>query len=272
MADQEQWQLDGTAPELYQRHLVPAVTAIWAADLADRAELTPAERVLDVACGTGVVARVAAERVGAAGSVDAIDLNAGMLAVAKSLPGAVRWHHGSALALPFAGAGFDVVFCQLGLQFLPDRPLALREMRRVLASGGRLALNVFGAIEHNPATHALADAVDRRLGAGASRAKRTEHALADPDGLRALVAQAGFHAIAIDSARKTVRFASPAEYVAIQLTATPLAAVLADAGVSGADDDRVAAIVADVGAALASYVGDDGLAFPQEVLAVLARA
>jgi ubiquinone/menaquinone biosynthesis C-methylase UbiE len=272
MADQEQWQLDGTAPELYQRHLVPAVTAMWASDLADRADLAPSERVLDVACGTGVVARLAAERVGTAGSVEAIDVNAGMLAVARSLPGAVQWHHGSALALPFADAGFDVVFCQLGLQFLPDRSLALREMRRVLAPGGRLALNVFGLIEHNPATHALADALDRRLGADASRAKRTEHALADPDRLRALVTQAGFHAITLLTARETVRFASPAEYVAIQLAATPLAAVVVEAGVSGADDDRVAAIVADVAAALAPYVGDDGLAFPQEVLAVLARA
>jgi ubiquinone/menaquinone biosynthesis C-methylase UbiE len=265
MADQEQWQLDGTAAELYQRHLVPAVTALWAADLADRAVLAPGERVLDVACGTGVVARVAAERVGAAGSVDAIDVNAGMLAVARSLPGAVRWHHGSALELPFADGRFDVVLCQLGLQFLSDRPLALREMRRVLASDRRLALNVFGPIEHNPATHALADALDRRLGADASRAKRTEHALADPEQLRALVAQAGFRAVAIDTARKTVRFASPAEYVAIQLAATPLAAVVAD-------DDRVAAVVADVTAALGPYVGHNGLAFPQEVLVVLARA
>ncbi len=272
MADQEQWQLEGTAPELYQRHLVPAVTAIWACDLADRATLAPGERVLDVACGTGVVARVAAVRVGAAGSVDAIDVNAGMLAVARSLPGAVRWHLGSALALPFADASFDVVLCQLGLQFLPDRPLALREMRRVLVSGGRLALNVFGPIEHNPATHALADALDRRLGADASRAKRTEHALADPERLRALVAQAGFRAIAIGAARKTVRFASPAEYVAIQLAATPLARVIGEVAVRGADDDRIVAIVADVAAALAPYVGDDGLAFPQEVLAVLARA
>jgi ubiquinone/menaquinone biosynthesis C-methylase UbiE len=228
--------------------------------------LAPSERVLDVACGTGVVARLAAERVGASGSVDAIDINDGMLAVARSLPGAVRWHHGSALALPFADAGFDVVLCQLGLQFVPDRPLALREMRRVLVSGGRLGLNVFGPIEDNPATHALADALDRHVGADASRAKRTEHALGDPEQLRALVARAGLRAIAVDTLRKTVRFTSPAEYVAIQLAATPLAAVV------GAGDDRVPAIVADVACALAPYMSDDGLTFPQQVLTVTARA
>src|ERR1051326_8905830 len=86
VSEQEQWQLDGGAPELYQRYLVPAITALWAADLADRAALRQGERVLDVACGTGVVARVAAERVGSTGSVAALDINPGMLAVARSLP------------------------------------------------------------------------------------------------------------------------------------------------------------------------------------------
>src|SRR5512133_2072020 len=107
MGAQEQWQLDGSAPELYQRYLVPAMTAMWAADLADRAALRPGQRVLDVACGTGVVARLAAERVGPTGGVDGIDLNAGMLAVAQSLAAPVRWHHGTALELPFADAAFD---------------------------------------------------------------------------------------------------------------------------------------------------------------------
>jgi ubiquinone/menaquinone biosynthesis C-methylase UbiE len=274
MADQEQWQLDGTAPELYQRHLVPAMTAMWAADLADRAALAPGQRVLDVACGTGVVARLAAKRVGATGRVDAIDLNAGMLAVARSLPSAVRWHHGSALDLPFAAATFDVVLCQLGLQFFPDRPLALAEMRRVLAPDGLLALNAFGPIEHNPATHALARALDRHLDPGASVAKRTEHALADATQLRALVAQAGFEGVAIETATKAVRFPSVADYVRIQLAATPLASVISndDRRVGALVGDVAAALIGDVAAALAPYVDADGVTFPQEVRVVLARA
>jgi ubiquinone/menaquinone biosynthesis C-methylase UbiE len=278
MADQEQWQLDGSAPELYQRHLVPAITAMWAADLVSRAALASGQRVLDVACGTGVVARLAADRVGAGGSVDAIDLNAGMLAVARSLPGAVRWHHGSALALPFPDAAFHAVLCQLGLQFFPDRPLALREMRRVVAPGGRLALNVYGPIEHNPATHALAKALDRHLGPDASTAKRTEHALADAAQLRELVERAGFAEVAIETATKAVRFASAADYVRVQLAATPLAGVMAErgavgeAGATARNDDLTAALVDDVAAALAAYVGEDGLAFPQEVQVVLARS
>lgn len=196
MREEEQWQLDGNAPELYQRHIVPAMTAMWAADLVDRAALRPGERVLDVACDTGVVARVAAERVGSTGRVAALDINPGMLAVARSLPAvtgaAIEWHEGSVFSLPFPEAVFDVVLCQLGLQFFSDRPTALREVRRVLVPNGRLALNVFGPIEHNPATHALANVLDRHVGPGASVAKRTEHVLADTAALCMLVAGAGF--------------------------------------------------------------------------------
>lgn len=271
--DQEQWQLDDRAPELYQRYLVPAVTALWAADLVDRAAPQPGERAVDVACGTGVVARIAAERIGPTGQVAALDLNPGMLAVARSLPagsGAViDWREGSALTLPFPEAVFDVVFCQLGLQFFPDRPMALGEMRRVLTPGGRLALNVFGPIEHNPASQALANALDRHLAPDASLAKRTEHALADTKHLLHLVTSAGFHDGTIDTTSKWVRFPSSADYVRIQLAATPLASLISM--YDPAERERlVEVVVKDVGAALAPYLKQDGLAFPQEVHSLLA--
>jgi ubiquinone/menaquinone biosynthesis C-methylase UbiE len=190
LSDPADWQLEGDAPELYHRYLVPAVTALWAADLVASAEVAPGERVLDVACGTGVVARIASGIVGGDGLVAAVDINPGMLRVARGIdpsPGAaIEWVEASALALPFPDAAFDVVLCQLGLQFVPDRGVALREMRRVLARGGRLALNVYGPIEHNPATRALCESLERNLGSRASLAKRTEHALADTGELAAL--------------------------------------------------------------------------------------
>jgi ubiquinone/menaquinone biosynthesis C-methylase UbiE len=274
MSDQEQWQLEGGAVELYQRYLVPAVTAIWAADLANRAKLQRGERVLDVACGTGVVARVAAERVGDSGRVVGVDINSGMLAVARSLPAvsgaSIDWREASVLALPFPDAAFDVVLCQLGLQFFPNRADALREIRRVLVREGRLALNVYGPIEHNPATHALAEALDRHINAEASIAKRTEHSLADGDALRTLVGGADFRDVMIATAIKTVHFPSAADYVKIQLSATPLAALRGTTDAAGYDR-LLEAVTADVSAALKPYTSsEEGLAFPQEVQIVLA--
>src|SRR5882724_1112383 len=129
MSNAGHWQLDGSAPELYERYLVPAITSVWAADLVERASPSATDRVLDVACGTGAVTRLVAQRV-MTGRVVGLDLNSGILAIARSLQthGASRieWYDGSALELPFPDNSFDLVLCQLGLQFFPDRAVALR--------------------------------------------------------------------------------------------------------------------------------------------------
>src|SRR5438105_15897251 len=128
-AQSTQWQVAGSAPENYERYLVPAIFGPWAADLLALAAPQPGERIMDLACGTGVVARLTAERVGTAGVIVGLDLNPGMIELARSLPAlngaAVDWRVGSALELPFAHATFDVVLCQQGLQFFPDRSAAL---------------------------------------------------------------------------------------------------------------------------------------------------
>jgi SAM-dependent methyltransferase len=118
--------MDASAPELYERYLVPAITSVWANDLLDRIRPTREESVLDIACGTGVVARLVEQR-GHGGRLIGIDLNTAMLAVARKKSPAVEWIEGSALNLPFEAGSFDVVLCQLGLQFFPDCPLALRK-------------------------------------------------------------------------------------------------------------------------------------------------
>jgi SAM-dependent methyltransferase len=271
----EQWQLDGNAAELYQRRLVPAVTAGWAADLIERVGLRRGERVLDAACGTGVVARAAAEWVGRTGHVAGIDINPGMLAVARSLPAgagaSVGWLQGSVLSLPFLAGSYDLVLCQLGLQFFPDRSAALTEMRRVLVAGGRLGLSVYGPIEHNPAAFALAGALDRHLGPDASVAKRAEHALADPALLRMLAAGAGFDQVQIVTETRIIRFVSAADYVGIQLTATPLASLFREQA-ERSIQQLAETLIADVAAALQPYQADAGLAFPQQAHVLLASA
>jgi ubiquinone/menaquinone biosynthesis C-methylase UbiE len=137
----------GSAPENYERYFVPVIGTPLATDLIDIATLRPGERVLDVACGTGVVARLAAERVGTTGTVAGIDINPGMLTVARSVtpPGmSIEWYETSAEAIPLPDEAFEVVLCQLGLQFVSDKLAALREMRRVLAPNGRLVIKVVG--------------------------------------------------------------------------------------------------------------------------------
>lgn len=275
MDGRDQYKLEGSAPELYQRYLVPAVTALWAADLLARIGPRPGERVLDVACGTGVVARAAAEQVGASGHVAAIDVNPTMLDVARRLDppagASIAWQQASALELPYGEGSFDVVLCQLGLQFFPDPEAALREMRRVLVSRGRLGLSVYSAIAETPAALGLADALDQHIGGDASRPKRSEHSLADAAELRRLVADSGFDEINISTVTKTLRFPSVSDWVRIQLSGSPLATLL-----GGLDPARAeflsSAIVADVEVALEAYSGPDGLAFPQQAHVLLAVA
>jgi hypothetical protein len=129
----------------------------------------------------------------------------------------------------------------------------------------------YSAIERNPATHALSDALDRHLGRGASLVKRSEHALADVEELRGLFADAGFAEVRVQTVARMVRFASVAAYVRVQFAATPLAALLAD-GDPAARERVIALVSADVSAMLAPRMHEGGLAFLQEVHIVLATA
>ena len=271
MGSPSRWgQVNESAAESYQRHLVPGMFAPWAPVLADLADLRPGEVVLDLACGTGVVARLAAERVGETGQVVGLDLNAGMLAVARALPpvmGApIDWREGDALAMPLPDATFDVVLCQQGLQQFPDRLAALREIRRVLRRSGRFAAGVWGPLAGTPGMAALVAALARHVGETAAGNRRAPFALADAGELRRLVETAGFRDVAIRTVAITGRFPSPEEFVAAQLAATPLSTL-------GAITDQArTAVASDVRAALRAYIDDDGLAFPMEAHLVLAYA
>ncbi|MGE0822945.1 MAG: methyltransferase domain-containing protein [Candidatus Binatia bacterium] len=269
MGEQTQWQLSGNAPEAYERSLVPVIFAPWAAVLIARAALQPGERVLDVACGTGVVARLATPQVGTQGQVTGLDLNPGMLAVARSLPpvagATIDWREGSAVALPFTKATFDVVFCQQGLQFFPDRLAALREMRRVLTPDGRLTLAVWRATQLF--FSALADALTRHVSPEAGAGGRAPFALADATELRSLLTEAGFSDVHLRIEILPMRVPSLERYVPEQLAATPMAGAVAAAGESAR-----ATLLQDISTAVQAYRDDEGWAFPMEAHIVSARA
>ena len=272
MSDHEHWQLDGSAPELYQRYLVPAITSIWASDLIDRAELKPTDHVLDVACGTGAVTRLAAGKI-AEGRIVGLDYNAGMLVVARSVrtPDApIEWIEGSALNLPFPAGTFDLVLCQLGLQFFPDRPLALHEMHRVLRPQGRVALSVYSPIERTPAAHAFVLALDGHLGPEASKIKRAEHLFSSPQEVAGLLAEADFVQVGASTVTKQITFPSVFDYVRFQLIATPMAGLLSGRSDTAREAD-IREIASRTEAGLPPEMLRGGrLCFPQEAYVVTA--
>jgi len=269
----EHWQLDGSAAELYQRYLVPAITVKWSEDLVDRAQPRAGEAVLDVACGTGVVARSVAKRV-VQGRVTGLDLNAGMLAVAGTLPsdGApINWIEASALDLPLPSESFDLVLCQLGLQFFPNQERAVQEMRRVLRNTGRIALSVYSPIERTPGAYGFALALDDILGTGASRIKRSEHSFVDAAQLETIISNSGFRTVDVEAVQQTIAFPSVLDYVRFQLLATPMAVLMKDR----TETDRQA-IIASVASKTAAYstpamLEGDCFTFPQEAYVAIAK-
>lgn len=268
------WQLQGSAAELYEHYLVPGITSKWAEDLVARAELRASEEVLDLACGTGVVARLAAQRV-ATGSVTGADLNASMLAVARasaSWGAPITWVECSALDLPFASACFDVILCQLGLQFFPDRAKALREMQRVLRPKGRIALSVYSPIERTPGAYAFVRALDEALGADSSRIKRGEHSFASPSQLTELLDSAGFEISDVQTVTQSITFPSVLDYVRFQLLATPMTTLLD--GKPATERDGIVSLVASKTASLSTpaMLIDEKFSFQQEAYVAVAQS
>ena len=261
------WQLDRQSAEAYERYLVPIYFAPGAQALNDLAAPKPGERVLDVACGTGIVARTAAQRVGPEGKVAGIDVNEGMLSVAAAAASGIELHQGDVADLPLPDSAFDVVFCQQAFQFFPDSWAALREMRRVLAPGGRLAIAVMRPIEYTPGYVPFAAALERHAGPEAGAIMRTPFRDWQVGDLRDLVAGAGFRDVQVIIAVGEARFPSVAEWLRTEGASSPMAATVA-----ALDDEARAALVREVEEALHDYVDDAGVVFPAQVYVATARA
>lgn len=270
MTQQERWQLSGSGPENYERYQVPSIFAPLTRIFLDCVPLREGIRLLDVACGTGIVARTAASALGPRGSVVGVDLNPGMLkvAAAKAPKGgpSFNWREGDVVDLPCADDEFDIVLCQQGLQFFPDKPAALREMHRVLAPGGQLALCVWRTVEHSPCNQATAAALARHVNDEEATRIQAPFALGEPDVLHSLIADAGFNDIEITESVLTRRMLPPEESIPGHIASTPVAPAVA-----ALDAETRAALVADIAEALAPYRDADGMAIPQGTHIALAR-
>jgi ubiquinone/menaquinone biosynthesis C-methylase UbiE len=269
MNKHEPWQLTGDAAVLYERCVAQYILGPWAPLLVDAGRVAAGERVLDVACGTGVVARAAAQRVGPAGHVVGVDLNPGMIAVARSLPSpagaAIEWVERSALDLPLADASVDVVLCQQGLQFFPDKALAMQEMRRVLKHGGRLALSVWNSLGlYNSAVgEALAQFVGNEIAVQFLTSRRQAPAREE---LQRLATEAGFPGADVHIGRINVHLPHLDQFTLGHLGATPFASVIAAA--SPATRKQIGASVMTQ---LQRYADGDGVTYPEETHVLTAQ-
>ena len=263
------WQLDHSGPEAYERYLVPGMFAPWADRLLEHADLRDDDRVLDVACGTGIVARRAAAQIDDRGSVVGVDVNAAMLEVAKErssdLPHPIEWREGNATDLPFPDDAFDVVCCQQALQFFPDPVAALREMRRVLAPTGRFAVSVWRPLAHNPAYVVMADALGRHVGAEAGAMMRSPFPEWEQSELRGLFQDAGFPDAELTIEIGEMRYPSVEEFLRREAASSPLSEPLGALDASVRD-----ALLADLDEELAPYTDDHGVVFPMEATVVTA--
>jgi SAM-dependent methyltransferase len=269
MRQQESWQLAGSGPVQYERYQVPSLFRPLAERLLATLPLRAGEWVLDVACGTGIVARLAAQHIGPTGLVTGVDLNPGMLDVARAHTptsgAAVDWCEGNAGALPCDDASYDVVLCQQGFQFFPDQPRALREMHRVLRPGGRVALSVWRGLEYNPFNQAVAAGLTRHVSAEAAASIRAPFAHGDARVLRTLLADAGFHAVEIQVQVLHRRMLPPDVSIPGYLASTPMAQA-----VGGLTEEVRTALVRDIAEALQRYRDPEGLVIPQETYIALA--
>lgn len=196
------------AARAYEALFVPALFGQWAVKVADAAQVLHGQRVLDLACGTGVLAREACLRTGAAGYVAGLDPSVGMLAVAQERAPAVDWREGAGESIPFPDESFDAVVSQFGLMFFMDRGQALREMLRVLKPGGRIAVAVWDSLRNIPAYAAEVDLLERIAGTRAADALRAPFVLGDREQLASLFNGAGAAAVTVGTSKGIAQFPS----------------------------------------------------------------
>jgi len=242
------------AANAYEALFVPALFRQWAPKVVDAAQIHPGQRVLDVACGTGILAREVASRTGPSGHIAGLDPSPGMLGVARRLAPAVEWRQGVAESLPFPDRSFDAVVSQFGLMFFTDRRQALREILRVLVPGGRLAFAVWDSLDNIPAYASEVALLERVAGRRAADALRAPFVLGDRKSLAMLFEDAGVASVEIKTEQGTAQFPSIRVMVEADLRGwLPVVGVVLP-------EDQIQRILKEAEHALSPYVTGEGSA------------
>jgi len=269
MSNQSGYQLKGSGPEIYEAYFVPALMGECAVDLVQAGNVKPGDRVLDVGCGTGVVTREAAKLCGENGSVSGVDVNKPMVDFAAKISSEqgfsnIEWKHCDASELPFEDNLFDVVLCQQGLQFMPDKPAAMSEMARVLSPGGSLAVSVWKI--SSPFGTAMCDVVERHFGEGTTDPWQVAYALGDRDELRNLSIGAGLTESYVKYDIKIARHSDPESFAIGAILASPLAGKFEEK-----TEKEQKSIAREIIEQISDYMDDGGLACPTECHTLTAR-
>ena len=241
----------GSVPENYNRYMVPLIFEPFAADLAQRAASLSPSAVLETAAGTGVVTRALAPRLSPGASYVVTDLNQPMLdyAASRQSPDSrIQWRQADALALPFDNAAFDLVCCQFGAMFFPDRTSGYREAKRVLEPGGNFLFNVWDRIEENVFADDVTNSLAKMFPSDPPRfLARTPHGYHDTALIRRELETAGFSRVTIETRAEQSRASSPRIPAVAYCQGTPLRNEIEAraAGKLQAATDYAAAAIAD---------------------------
>lgn len=259
MSETSTGQVTRSAAEIYDGFFVPALFRQFAAPVAEAAALAPGQTVLDVACGTGVLAREAEGRVGSGGAVTGLDRNEGMLEVARRKAPGVQWRQGMAESLPFPDASFDAVVSQFGLMFFEDRVQALKEMARVTRPGGRIAVAVWAPLETSPGYKDMVALLERLFGRPVADELRAPFLLGEPQTLRGFFIEAGMPNVELRTQDGTARFPSIEDWVKVDVKGWTLAQFI--------DEAQYQTLLREAKRELKRYEGRDGVvAFPAPVI------
>ena len=261
MSTSTKWQLARSTAEQYEAVLVPSILGPAAEALVTWAAPQSGEAVIDIGCGTGAAARYAAAWVGGGGRVTGVDVNDGMLGVARSLAAAggapIEWRRGSADALPLDEESADLALCAQTLQFLSDRTSAVAEAYRVLRPGGRLAVSVWRELSESPYFAALVEAVSTHIGPETASGLRSAFAMSEAAEVGNLLERASFDGVQVVSTQIELDLPAAEAFVPVHIGATPMSA-----GYTSAPPQDQAAVVRDVAEAMAKYSTEKGVRVP----------